>query len=296
VSVRFGLLGTGFWADTIHAPGLAAHPDVELVGVWGRDASRAGAVAARHGAAAVGELDELVAEVDAVSIAVAPDVQPALAVRAAQAGCHLLLEKPMALGTAAGECVLAAATDGQVASLVFFTSRFVPASAAWMRETADAGDWDGGSVSILASISEEGNPYGRSRWRKERGALWDVGPHALGALLPVLGPVAKVVGVRGHGDTAQLALSHAGGAASTVTLSLTAPPAAARSETTFWGRHGVTRMPAGGGLDSVSEGYAAAVSELVRLIGAGEVEHPCDARFGLEVTRVLAAAERCLEA
>src|SRR4051812_34585817 len=33
--VRFGLVGTGYWARELHAVGAAGHPDAELVGVWG---------------------------------------------------------------------------------------------------------------------------------------------------------------------------------------------------------------------------------------------------------------------
>jgi Abortive infection C-terminus len=35
-TLRFGLIGTGFWAGTVHARGIAAHPQAELVGVRGR--------------------------------------------------------------------------------------------------------------------------------------------------------------------------------------------------------------------------------------------------------------------
>ncbi|HET9292278.1 MAG TPA: gfo/Idh/MocA family oxidoreductase, partial [Actinomycetes bacterium] len=35
--MRFGLVGTGYWAQEAHATALAAHDDADLVGVWGRD-------------------------------------------------------------------------------------------------------------------------------------------------------------------------------------------------------------------------------------------------------------------
>src|ERR1035437_5099917 len=57
-----------------------------------------------------------------------------------------------------------------------------------------------------------------------RGALWDIGPHALSILLPALGPVTHVVADRGLGDTVMVVLRHESGAASTMSLSLTAPP------------------------------------------------------------------------
>jgi predicted dehydrogenase len=113
-----------------------------------------------------------------------------------------------------------------------------------------------------------------------RGALWDVGPHALAALLPTLGAVESVEAVRGQRDEVHLALRHASGAASSVVLSLTSP--AALERTLFWGESGVARMPQGRDAGSA---YAAAIDALV----AGST--PFDARFGLEVVRVLAEAE-----
>ena len=283
--MRFGLIGTGFWADVAHAAGLVAHPDVELAGIWGRDATKAQALAAKHGASAYGDAEELFAAVDAVAFSVPPDVQADLAPRAAAAGCALLLEKPLALSVEAAERVVEAADAAGVATAVFFTGRFAPTTAAWVAQV-EGGAWDGGSVRLLANILGEGNPFGASPWRHERGALWDVGPHALAPLLPTLGPVEHVTGVRGPRDTVHLALRHAGGGASTVTLSLTAPPAAAGAETLLWGRDGIARMP---DADELEVAYAAAI-DAVRSGG-----HACDARFGLEVVRVLAAAEAALD-
>ena len=49
MALRFGVLGTGYWAQEAHATALAGHPDTELVGVWGRDPDKTGAFAARFG-------------------------------------------------------------------------------------------------------------------------------------------------------------------------------------------------------------------------------------------------------
>src|SRR4051794_10659427 len=94
--MRFGVLGTGFWAREIHAASLAEHPEAELVGVWGRDLAKAKAAGAEFDVPGYGDLDALLADVDAVSFALPPDVQAPLALRAAEAGKHLLLEKPIA--------------------------------------------------------------------------------------------------------------------------------------------------------------------------------------------------------
>src|SRR4051812_18164835 len=95
--MRFGVLGTGFWAREVHAAAIAAHPTAELAGIWGRDLAKAKTVGAEFEVPGYGDVDALLADVDAVAVALPPDVQAPLAVRAAQAGRHLLLEKPLAL-------------------------------------------------------------------------------------------------------------------------------------------------------------------------------------------------------
>ncbi|WP_461030207.1 Gfo/Idh/MocA family oxidoreductase, partial [Streptomyces sparsus] len=47
--MRFGLLGTGHWAEHTHAAALATHPDAELAGVWGRRPEAAAALGDRYG-------------------------------------------------------------------------------------------------------------------------------------------------------------------------------------------------------------------------------------------------------
>jgi predicted dehydrogenase len=94
--MRFGLFGTGPWAHLAHAPALAGHSGVDLIGVWGRNPDRAAELAGQYGARPYAGIDELIADVDAVAIALPPDVQAPLALAAARAGCHLLLDKPVA--------------------------------------------------------------------------------------------------------------------------------------------------------------------------------------------------------
>ena len=277
--LRFGLVGTGYWADVAHAAGIAAHPQAELVGIWGRDPAKAAALAAKHGVRVFDDLDELIAGADAVAFSVPPDVQAELALPAAEAGRALLLEKPLALSVEPAERLVAAV---RAPTVVFFTFRLDPRLAAWYREEVDGRIWDGASALYLASIFESGNPFGQSPWRREHGGLWDVGPHALSALLPALGKVERVVAVHGPRDEVHLALEHDSGAASSAALSLTAP--AAVNEVVFWGAEGLVRRPDAGDVDTVAA-YGAAIDALL----AGETTF--DARFGLDVVRVLAAAE-----
>lgn len=291
--MRIGLLGTGPWAQAVHAPALSGHPDLDLAGVWGRRPDAAEELAQLHGTRAYDDVDALFADVDAVAVALPPAVQAELAARAARAGCHLLLDKPLAPTVAQGRAVVGAAEEAGVASVVFFTTRFQPGPQAWITEQARVGGWFTGRAQWLGAVfTSEGNPFAASEWRREKGALWDVGPHALSVLLPVLGDPRRVTAAAyGPGDTVHLVLDHAGGASSSLTLSLTAPPAAAGAMVELRGTAGVTSLP------EASEGavpaLARAADALLAAAGTG-TPHPCDAAFALRVTEVLATAETLL--
>ncbi|GAA2643114.1 Gfo/Idh/MocA family oxidoreductase [Dactylosporangium fulvum] len=286
--MRFGLLGTGHWARVTQAAALTAHPSATLVGVWGRDPAKAAALAGDFGATAFDDVDALLAEVDAVAIALPPDVQAELAVRAARAGRHLLLDKPLALTAEAADAVLAAAREAGVASVVFFTNRFVPAVEAFLRDNAAVGGWYAAHGTMYASIFRPDNPYAGSVWRKEHGGLWDLGPHALSVVLPLLGPVVDLSAAEGPRDTVHLLLRHEGGAASTLSLTLDAAPDATAFGFSYFGEHGATILPGWGEATAV-DAFTNATTALIESAASG-TPHACDATFGAEVVRILAAA------
>ena len=291
--MRIGLLGTGPWAQMAHAPALSGHDAWDFAGVWGRRPDAAKELADQYGVPAYDDVDALLADVDAVAVALPPSVQAELAVRAARAGRHLLLDKPLAPTVEQGRAVVDAVRAAGVASVVFFTTRFQPETEAWVTEQAAAGGWFTARAEWLGSVFTSDSPFAASPWRQEKGALWDVGPHALSVLLPVLGDVRRVAAaVRGPGDTALLILDHEGGASSTLTLSLTAPTAAAGATVELRGEAGVTSIPDSSG-DAVSALVRAAdaLSEAVR---TGR-PHACDAAFGQRVTEILAEAEAMVD-
>jgi predicted dehydrogenase len=129
------------------------------------------------GIAAYDDADVLIEDVDAVSTALPPDVQVPVAVRATLAGRHLLLEKPLGLSASGADELLGAVTNAGVASVVFFTSRFVTALDQVLRDAAAAGGWYGVCGTVLSSIFGNGIPYVKSTWRRAWGGLRDLGPH-----------------------------------------------------------------------------------------------------------------------
>jgi predicted dehydrogenase len=291
-SVRVGLLGTGYWARQVHAPGIA-RSGAEFTGVWGRRLPAADEVAAEAGTRAFGRLEDLLDAVDIVSIAVPPTVQPDLIVQAAEAGCHILLEKPVALTTHEAGQALEVVKRANRASIVFLTRRFFPPMAAWLSELGTSGGWEGARVEILSSALAGTGPYGESQWRRDAGALWDIGPHALSVVTAVLGPAAAVAARPGVRDETHLVVSHRSGATSTISVSLTASEQATADSAYFYGAAGRSSQPEFHvDLDVLRSTYGLALAALVEQADSGVHRHPCDIELGCELVDVLSAAQQ----
>jgi predicted dehydrogenase len=289
--LKFGLVGTGYWARVTHAPALATTEGVEFTAVWGRSPAAAAELAAAHGVTPHDDIDAFLDGVDGVAFAVPPDVQAAIATRAANRGKHLLLDKPIATSAQLADELTAAVTSAGVASVVFFTARFQPEMRAWLDRVTARDGWMGGTAVWLGSALREASPF-NTPWRHEKGALWDIGPHAVSLLWAALGPVTSVTADAGLADVTHLVLHHEGGATSAVTVTLSAPPEAGVAKLAVWGEPGrdVAPMRATESLSALRT----ALSELVANAGSGQVSHPCDVRFGHAVGQVLARAQRQL--
>jgi predicted dehydrogenase len=290
--LRFGLVGTGYWARIAHAPVLASTEGVELAAVWGRNPRAAAELAAAYHATPHKDLAGFLAAVDGVAFAVPPDVQTPIATRAARAGKHLLLEKPIALSEADADELVEAAGQNRVASVVFFTLRFDPRMRAWLADVTARAGWHGGVAAWFGSSLLESSPF-NTPWRREKGALWDLGPHLISLLWAVLGPVTSVTADAGPEDVAHLVLHHQGGPSSVVTVTQSGGEAARGFEAYIWGVPGRSDAPAPA--DDPAVPLRIALTELTENARSGRTRHPCDVRFGREVGRVLATAQRQLD-
>jgi predicted dehydrogenase len=293
--MRFGLAGTGYWARIAHAAALASTPGVSLAAVWGRNLDAARSLAAEYGAAGFSDVTAFLDAVDAVAFAVPPDVQAPLAVRAAEAGKHLLLEKPVALSVSDADKLVDAVDAAGVASVVFFTHQFNTEIRAWLadeRARGADGGWSGGVAVWLGAALQPDSPF-NTPWRRDKGGLWDLGPHVVAMLWACLGPVTSVTAVAGGTDVTHLVLRHSGGASSAATVTLSAPPPAAGNNLFVWGEAGRSVMPAMP--DDPVDALRVAALELVASAESGR-PHPLDVRFGRDVVKVLADAQAQLEA
>jgi len=291
--LRFGLAGTGYWARMCHAPALASTDGIEFAAVWGRNPQATADLAAVYGITPHHDIAAFLDGLDGVAFAVPPDVQVPIAARAASAGKHLLLEKPIATGTAEADLLVSAVEQAQVASVVFFTARFQDEVRAWLADVAAAGPWAGGFAVWLGTALQEASPF-NTPWRRDKGGLWDLGPHVVSLLWASLGPVTSVRADAGPADVSHLVLHHESGASSTVTVTLSAPEAAEHSELYVWGQPGRSTAPREH--DQPVLPLRAALTELTSNARSGQVSHACDVRFGRAVGRVLAQAQRQIDA
>ena len=275
----------------MHAPALASTAGIRLAGVWGRNEQAAVALADSYDCVRYRGVDDLLAEVDAVAFAMPPDVQAGLALQAATAGKHLLLEKPIATTPDAAEALADAVHRAGVSSVVFFTGRFQPDVRAWLASVA--GDrWSGGQAVWLGSALADDSPF-NTPWRRQKGGLWDLAPHLVSLLWASLGPVRAITADAGPGDVTHLIMHHADGASSVITVTLGAPEVSDGVEVWLWGERGRSRAP-GPTPDPVAA-LRLALSELAANARAGRPEHDCDVAFGRDVVAVLAEAQRQLD-
>lgn len=210
-----GLAGAGPWADKAYAPMLAAGPETRLAGVWARRPEAARALAAAHGADAVDTFEALLERSEAIAFAVPPDVQADLAARAARARKHLMLDKPLALGLDAARRLADAVAEAGVVSQLMLTQRYRPQTAAFL-ERARGFAAIGARLAFVSSAFVRG-PYATS-WRKEHGALHDLGPHAFDLLEAALGPIERMTGSGDPRRWIALTCTHASGVVSDVAM------------------------------------------------------------------------------
>ncbi|TWP51444.1 Gfo/Idh/MocA family oxidoreductase [Lentzea tibetensis] len=288
--LRVGLVGAGPWAQMVHAPGIANHPGTRLTAVWARRQEAAAELAGAHGASVAEDYAEMLSTVDAVAFCVPPGVQGEMAIQAAQAGKHVVLEKPIAATVDVAERLAAAVEESGVASLVVLTRRYAPETKELLKQLHRTGGWTGADARWLAGALLDG-PFSNSPWRHDRGALDDIGPHAFDLLDAALGQITDVIAAhRNATGLWQVILQHSGGATSTVSLSLNLPMQPPFADFTVFGEHGHRTLSS---RDTTAlECYTNLLDDFVAMVHSGTTTHECDVHRGLHLQRVLDLARR----
>jgi predicted dehydrogenase/nucleoside-diphosphate-sugar epimerase len=112
--LRVGLVGAGYISE-FHARSIQGVPNARIVGIADVVNSRAASLAARFGIPKVfPTMEAMVNEgVDVVHILTPPDTHASLAIAALESGCHVLVEKPLAIDAEEVDRISAAAAAAQ---------------------------------------------------------------------------------------------------------------------------------------------------------------------------------------
>jgi len=188
-----GIIGYG-WAATAHIPAINASSLAEVTAICSARPLDAAALSTQYGSdiTVYNNLDAMLANPDihAVSICSLPNQHAAQAVKAAQAGKHLILEKPLCLSRKDLRGMQQAVQRARVKTCVCFELRFSNQFVTTQKVIAAGllGKIHYGEVDYYHGI---GPWYGQFRWnvREDTGgsALLSAGCHALDALLLCMG-------------------------------------------------------------------------------------------------------------
>jgi predicted dehydrogenase len=102
-------------------------PGCDLVGIYDADPARAEAVAQQHGAQAYTSMSALCAAVDGVIVATPTVTHAEVATACLQAGCHVLLEKPIAATVEEAEALVAFSRTCDRVLMIGHVERYNPA-------------------------------------------------------------------------------------------------------------------------------------------------------------------------
>ncbi|WDH82093.1 Gfo/Idh/MocA family protein [Paenibacillus urinalis] len=184
--IKVAVFGCGAIAERRHIPEYAANEQVELVAFADPIIERAEKMAETYGGKGYASYEELLAneEVDAVSVCTPNYLHASMAIAAANAGKHVLVEKPMACTAEEGEQMIEAAKKNGVFLMVGHNQRLMPPHVK-AKELLESGKL-GKVLTFRTSFGHPGpeawSVDGASSWffRKEEaimGAMGDLGVH-----------------------------------------------------------------------------------------------------------------------
>jgi len=200
--VNVGIVGAGFFGD-MHARAIAEVPGLRLAAASDQNRDALGALCDRFGAAPSANYQDLLHDphVDAVVIATPHLTHASISIQAADAGKHVLLEKPMALSLADCDRIIAASRRAGKKLMIGHVNRFARAYrlARSILDSGEVGDVVLG-VSTMSKFWMESN---RRQWHLSRdtgGGMWlTAGLHCLDRLVWLVG--SSVASVCAQFDT-----------------------------------------------------------------------------------------------
>ena len=197
--ICYGLVGLGMGGET-HARELSKLQGARLAAVYGRDEDKAKAFARRFGVPkAYSRYEALLEdpELDVINVATPNGLHRDFATKAADAGKHVLVEKPLEISLARALEIVEACERNEVILGVIFQMRFGESATRLKRAI---GEGRLGRVLVADAIDKEYRTpeyYARDHWRGTReleggGCLTTQSIHVIDLLQWLAGPVESV--------------------------------------------------------------------------------------------------------
>lgn len=200
--LRVGVVGAGL-RGRMYARVLRRVAGVEVIGLCDPSARVAREAEAALGLPVMAAHPELLArDLDAVVVATPDFAHAEPAVDAAAAGCHLMIEKPLAMSTEDAQAIADAVEASGRECLVAFENRWNPAFSQ-LRERIGAGEL--GRVVFQSAVLNTTRfvPTGMLGWAARTSPLWFQMAHTLDLVTWLAGsPVASVAAVGSRGALA----------------------------------------------------------------------------------------------
>lgn len=198
--LRVGVIGTGFGA-TVHVPAFKSAPEFEVAAIVSGHKENAERVAGEQGIGWFGDdyramLREV--DLDVVSIATPGRLHHEVVLAAADAGKHILCEKPFTTSLAQAKEMLAAVQRAGVGHAVNHEFRMIPARAAFRRMVAEGFLGEPFDVRALLDLGMILNRQRKWTWWADRqqygGMLQAMTSHLIDFLLWTFGDIASLSG------------------------------------------------------------------------------------------------------
>jgi len=176
---RFALVGAGLFGE-MHARAYSSHPEAELTMVCDLNGDRAREIAAKYGARPTTDWREVAREesIDGVSVATPDFLHTEIAVGMAEAGKHVLVEKPLATTVVDCEKIIAAAQRSGVKLMTAFHNRWHPVFHEAYRRVR-SGEIGSPRYLYFRLSNTTLVPLKMLAWAERSSVLWFLGSHAV---------------------------------------------------------------------------------------------------------------------
>jgi len=253
--IRFAVVGCGRISNNHFQSFRALENDIELVGVCDTNPGRLDAAVATYGVPGYGAIADLLAEAEAdvVVLATPSGLHARQAIEAAQAGCHVVTEKPMATRWEDGRHMVEVFDRAKLRLFVVKQNRR-NSTLQLLRRAAEKRRFGRiflASVNLFWTRPQEyyDSAGWRGKWEFDGGALMNQASHYVDLLDWIVGPVESVQAYTGTlarnievEDTGVVGLRWRSGALGSLNVTMLTYPKNLEGSITILGERGTVRI------------------------------------------------------